>query len=430
MPGAWRARTVSGALALCLAATMGSGATSPAEATDWTRQIAATRSSQLYFEAAMRGADQQLRSLKHAARRAHKKLAKSRRNLTQARLHHAEVEARRALVLADLAAARATLEAGTGVPAMLTDEQAAGAILGIPSALDLAAPDGTGAVGEPGLLGQGPDLEAAEGATAPLDDGAPGVDAAAAAPSGSGSVAAIAGAWTAETLTALSLAERLAPRIADLEREAEQQRRALGSSRKKLHRVSRSYRAKTRQVAIIKRSARAAGARREGAEASLQYAITAMSSLAQRRAAKKTDVRPGRDSAFVWPTQGRITQTYGCTGFYLEPPSGSCAHFHDGIDIAGYEGTPIRAAAVGIVSYIGWNPWDQRQRAFMVVVAHPGGYETLYAHALPTRNVRVGQLVRKGQLIAYMGSTGRATGVHLHLELRRHRTTLNPLAFL
>jgi murein DD-endopeptidase MepM/ murein hydrolase activator NlpD len=256
------------------------------------------------------------------------------------------------------------------------------------------------------------------------------VDIAADAPGGGSSVAAIASSWTAETLAVISLAERMAPRIAELEDEAEQQGRAFAASRQRLHRISRSNRAKARQVALIKRSARAAEARREGAEASLQYAITAMSGLAQRRAAKKTDVRPGLDSGFVWPTQGRIAQAYGCTGFHMNPPAGSCAHFHDGIDIAGYQGTPIRAAAVGIVSYIGWNPWDEKRRAFMVVVAHPGGYETLYGHVLPTRNVKVGQLVRKGEVIGYMGSTGNALGVHLHLELRRQERTLNPLAFL
>jgi murein DD-endopeptidase MepM/ murein hydrolase activator NlpD len=155
-----------------------------------------------------------------------------------------------------------------------------------------------------------------------------------------------------------------------------------------------------------------------------------MSTLAQHRVAKQTSVRPGVNSGFVWPASGRITQRYGCTGFRLNPPRGSCAHFHDGIDIAGYQGSPIRAAAVGVVSYVGWNPWDQHGRAFMIVVAHPGGYETLYGHVLPTRRVRVGQLVRRGELIGYMGNTGRSTGVHLHLELRRGRTTLDPLAFL
>ena len=83
-----------------------------------------------------------------------------------------------------------------------------------------------------------------------------------------------------------------------------------------------------------------------------------------------------------------------------------------------------------MVSYVGWNPWDQEGRAFMIVVAHPGGYETLYGHVLPARRVRVGELVRRGEIIGYMGNTGRSTGVHLHLELRRGRTTLNPLVFL
>jgi murein DD-endopeptidase MepM/ murein hydrolase activator NlpD len=155
-----------------------------------------------------------------------------------------------------------------------------------------------------------------------------------------------------------------------------------------------------------------------------------MSDLAPRRVAKKTDVRLRLGSDFAWPTTGRLVQGYGCTGFYLNPARGSCGHFHDGIDIAGYLGTPIRAAAVGVISYIGWNPWDHRQRAFMVVVAHPTGLETLYGHVMPRRDVRVGQLVRRGELIGYMGSTGKATGVHLHLEMRRGRTTLDPLAFL
>jgi murein DD-endopeptidase MepM/ murein hydrolase activator NlpD len=157
-------------------------------------------------------------------------------------------------------------------------------------------------------------------------------------------------------------------------------------------------------------------ARRNGAEASLGNAILGMSRYAQRRIEKKTDVRPGRTSGFSWPTRGRLTQGYG--------------RHHDGIDIASFQGTPIRAAAIGVVSYVGWNPWDQHGRAFMIVVAHPGGFETLYGHTLPKRAVRVGQVVRKGQVIGYMGSTGNATGVHLHLELRRGRVTLNPLAYL
>jgi murein DD-endopeptidase MepM/ murein hydrolase activator NlpD len=215
-----------------------------------------------------------------------------------------------------------------------------------------------------------------------------------------------------------------------LEKQFTKQKKTLRKTKKKARRIARTKRAKVRGLAVIKRQRSATIARRESAEAGLASRILSMSRLAQRRVAKKTNIRPGVNSGFAWPTRGRISQGYGCTGYYLNPPRGSCRHFHDGLDITGYRGTPIRSAAIGVVSYVGWNPWDQEGRAFMIVVAHPGGYETLYGHVLSTRRVRVGQLVKKGQLIGNMGNTGRSTGVHLHFELRRGRTTLNPLAFL
>ncbi len=215
-----------------------------------------------------------------------------------------------------------------------------------------------------------------------------------------------------------------------MERGLARASRASQKTGQRARRAARNVRAKRGALVAIKARQRSATARREGAEAALGGRILAMSSLAQRRVAKKTKVRPGINSGFIWPARGRLSQRYGCTGLALLPARGSCRHFHDGLDIAGYLGTPIRAAAVGVVSYVGWNPWDEGGRAFMVVVAHPGGYETLYGHVQPTRQVRVGQLVKRGQVIGYMGSTGRATGVHLHLELRRGRTTIDPLAFL
>ena len=215
-----------------------------------------------------------------------------------------------------------------------------------------------------------------------------------------------------------------------IERQARKAQRSFKQARQRARRISRQVRVKRNALAAIHARQRSAIARREGAEAALGSRILAMSRLAQRRVAKKTSVRPGVNSGFTWPTRGRISQTFGCTGFRLNPPRGSCRHFHDGLDISGYRGTAIRAAAVGVVSYVGWNPWDQEGRAFMIVVAHPGGYESLYGHVLPSRQVRVGQLVRRGEVIGYMGSTGRSTGVHLHFELRRGGSIVNPLAFL
>jgi murein DD-endopeptidase MepM/ murein hydrolase activator NlpD len=242
-------------------------------------------------------------------------------------------------------------------------------------------------------------------------------------------VAAVPGRGASGVSVAAEL-EPAAETLRHLEEEADVQGRAVDRTRRKFLRVTRHALARARSVRTIRAGMRAAMARRGVAEAGLANAILAMSDLAPRRVAKKTDVRLRQGSQFAWPTRGRLVQGYGCTGFYLNPARGSCSHFHDGIDIAGYLGTPIRAAAVGVISYIGWNPWDHKQRAFMVVVAHPSGLETLYGHVLPRRGVRVGQLVRRGEVIGYMGSTGMATGVHLHLEMRRGETTLDPLAFL
>jgi murein DD-endopeptidase MepM/ murein hydrolase activator NlpD len=141
-----------------------------------------------------------------------------------------------------------------------------------------------------------------------------------------------------------------------------------------------------------------------------------MERYARGRATNMAKYRPGIDSPFAWPARGRISQYYGRS--------------HDGLDIAGYKGSPIRAAAFGVVSYIGWNPWDKQGRAFMIVLAHAGGLETLYGHILPRRSVRIGQAVRQGEIIGYMGSTGNSTGPHLHFEVRRGRTTINPLGYL
>jgi murein DD-endopeptidase MepM/ murein hydrolase activator NlpD len=131
----------------------------------------------------------------------------------------------------------------------------------------------------------------------------------------------------------------------------------------------------------------------------------------------------------MWPTSGTVTQEYGCTGFRLEPPRGGCAHFHSGIDIANSSGTPIRAAGDGVVAFVGWNKYDGSNPAFIVMIAHGGNINTFYSHLQARYVVRANQKVRKGQVIGYMGATGNATGPHLHWEVMRGYTSLNPRAW-
>ena len=134
-----------------------------------------------------------------------------------------------------------------------------------------------------------------------------------------------------------------------------------------------------------------------------------------------------------WPAKGRITQGYGCTGFNWEPRRGSCRHFHSGIDIANARGTPISSAAEGVITFVGWDPWDRGRRpAWMVIVKHSGGIRTLYAHMTARRmdGVSKGAAVRRGQVIGYMNMTGKATGVHLHWAAMDGSRFVSPARYL
>jgi murein DD-endopeptidase MepM/ murein hydrolase activator NlpD len=373
----------------------------PTQAANWSRQIAATRAAQLYHESVMRAADQHIRATKRATKQTQRKLRSGKRTLKAARVRRARLGARyretrqrfkvarQELATAREAARRLAQQAEQPAPALMDP---AGAVLAL-GALEPSEPGSTDA--DQSSEADGADFLA----STPL--------------------------VAATTEVQVDTGD-----VRQLRKQMKRHRRAYRSAAGKSRRVARLVRSRARSLTALRRQRGAAISRRESAEAGLAGQIMAMSRLAQRRAAKKTKVRPGASSGFSWPVRGRLTQSYGCTGYRANPARGSCRHFHDGIDVAGYRGSAIRAAAVGVVSYVGWNPWDQEGRAFMVVVAHPGGYESLYGHVLPTRRVRVGQLVNRGEVIAYMGNTGRSTGVHLHLEMRRGGTTLNPLAFL
>ena len=123
----------------------------------------------------------------------------------------------------------------------------------------------------------------------------------------------------------------------------------------------------------------------------------------------------------LWPAQGKLRSKYG----NRKDPFGKGTRFHKGIDIANSHGTSIKAAGSGTVTYSGTRSGYGR----VVIIKHSSGYETLYAHNSQNL-VRVGDKVKKGQVIAKMGSTGRSTGCHLHFEIHRNGNTINPLTVL
>lgn len=123
----------------------------------------------------------------------------------------------------------------------------------------------------------------------------------------------------------------------------------------------------------------------------------------------------------IWPTMGDVTSRFGWRG----SPMGGGSDYHPGIDIANSIGTPIVATADGKVVESG------RASGYgqLVQIDHGNGIQTLYGHNSQLI-VQVGQMVKKGQIIAYMGSTGYSTGSHVHYEVRVNGTAVNPANFL
>lgn len=120
----------------------------------------------------------------------------------------------------------------------------------------------------------------------------------------------------------------------------------------------------------------------------------------------------------IWPTNGVVTSPYGLRWGGTD--------FHPGIDIANDLGTPIIATADGIVEYAGW---DSGGYGNMVDINHGNGLMTRYGHASQVV-VTAGQYVKRGQLIAYMGSTGFSTGPHVHYEVHVNGQRVNPISYL
>ena len=123
------------------------------------------------------------------------------------------------------------------------------------------------------------------------------------------------------------------------------------------------------------------------------------------------------ETGWIWPTQGMFSSGYGWRW----------GRMHKGIDVANNVGTSIVAAKPGRVVFSGW---DDGGYGYKVLLEHPDGSQSLYAHNSRLA-VRVGQMVDQGQVISYMGSTGRSTGPHLHFEIHpAGQGAMNPLQFL
>lgn len=117
----------------------------------------------------------------------------------------------------------------------------------------------------------------------------------------------------------------------------------------------------------------------------------------------------------------RVSSGFG----YRIDPVYKDRRLHPGLDFTAPVGTPIYAAADGVVKDAGFNTGGYGNR---VVVNHGFGYETLYAHMVRIK-ARVGTKVKRGEVVGYVGSTGKSTGPHLHYEVHKNGTQLDPIYF-
>ena len=122
-----------------------------------------------------------------------------------------------------------------------------------------------------------------------------------------------------------------------------------------------------------------------------------------------------------WPVRGPITSPFG----WRVNPIWHSREFHPGIDIAVATGTPVHAAADGIVTYAGWLTGYGN----VVIIYHGSDISTLYAH-LQRYIVRKGEKVKRGQIIAYSDNTGWSTGPHLHFGVYLGDKPVNPMKYL
>ncbi len=120
------------------------------------------------------------------------------------------------------------------------------------------------------------------------------------------------------------------------------------------------------------------------------------------------------------PVEGSISSPYG----KRQNPKSGVAEFHTGLDISAHSGNPVRATANGIVSFSGWNGGNGN----LVVLEHGFGFSTFYAHNRMNA-VKIGQKVKRGDVIGYIGSTGRSTGPHVHYEIWKNGNPVNPNNF-
>jgi murein DD-endopeptidase MepM/ murein hydrolase activator NlpD len=145
------------------------------------------------------------------------------------------------------------------------------------------------------------------------------------------------------------------------------------------------------------------------------------SELASVRTRVESQQALARATPSIWPLAGWLSSGYG----RRKDPFSGAPEFHSGLDISADKGTPVRATADGTVESTGFSG----NYGNAIVLDHGYGIGTRFGH-LSRFAVRVGQRVRRNEVIGYVGATGRATSSHLHYEILHNGQPINPLRLL
>lgn len=140
---------------------------------------------------------------------------------------------------------------------------------------------------------------------------------------------------------------------------------------------------------------------------------------------RQEEVKPVEDDDFSFgvPVSGRRSSNFGSR---VDPVTKKQNSFHSGIDIAAPQGTPVKASSAGTIKRAEFN---KNGYGNLIVIEHAQDFTTYYGH-LSRIDVKVGNQVKKNDLIGAVGSTGKSTGPHLHFEVRRGNKALDPDAYM
>jgi len=142
--------------------------------------------------------------------------------------------------------------------------------------------------------------------------------------------------------------------------------------------------------------------------------------LLQQKAEKRALLR--RYTPSIWPLKGRVASHFGGR---LDPFNTDVTEVHLGLDISGMYGSPVHSPADGVVIFAG----RKSDYGNLIIIDHGNGVTTRLGH-LSRFQTRVGRTVTKGEIVGYVGMTGRTTGPHLHYEVRKNDRPVNPRSYL